>query len=294
MPVVSSSLNLIKLLWRSGIQRRMRRKNGEKRRKENSFTGHYRGSWGKVVIDDRGRCGATSRCRRTGQPTGRSGEVVPSRHAFDKEAVQPVNAIEYASQCLEACQRYANIGKWLRDGSRNYVAEEARWRRLGQNMERSCSSEMQESHSGGKNRDWRDDGVRMGTNLGGGNRRLNPLEFNAANMIQNASLRLIASSKEKELSSGVNANTKQHLTGEIDDVTRKTVDKALEWESSQTVSNSLLVEDGPHTGNTQQAQLIQNSVHNNQGEDMGSFFIFSSSPKGERTCVQTKAWKKEA
>ncbi|GLT59337.1 hypothetical protein SLA2020_321610 [Shorea laevis] len=113
-------------------------------------------------------------------------------------------------------------------------------------------------------------------------------------MIPNSSLRLIASQKERELSSGVNANTKQHLSGEIDEAVGKTVDEALERESSQTVSKSLLVEDGPHTGDTQQAQLIQNSAHNSQGEDMGSFFIFTSSPKGEESSVQTRAWKKEA
>ncbi|GLU03926.1 hypothetical protein SLE2022_210970 [Rubroshorea leprosula] len=133
---------------------------------------------------------------------------------------------------------------------------------------------MQESHSGRKNRDWRDDGLCIGANLGGANHELNLLELNVANVIENVNLGLIASLREGELCPNIIDNTKKPMSGEIDGTAEKLVMEVFERESTQQVSNSLLVDNGPHIGDTQQAHILQNSVHNDKGKDMGSFFIF--------------------
>ncbi|GLT44406.1 hypothetical protein SLA2020_183080 [Shorea laevis] len=189
----------------------------------------------------------------------------------------------------------ASTEKWLRDGSGNYVVEGARRGRTKPNMESSRVWDTRESHNEGKNRNWGAKGTRVRANSGGGSDRSNPLVFNVEDAIHNDSPELITSLKEGNMHKEITVITGNSMNGEIGDNARKSVERALERQNPQRVSNLTFTDtdNGPQADDTRQAHTLQSLGQNDQGKDMGSIFIFSSNPGVEGISTRTRTGKRE-
>ncbi|GKV52195.1 hypothetical protein SLEP1_g58784 [Rubroshorea leprosula] len=184
-----------------------------------------------------------------------------------------------------------STGKWLRDGSGNYVVEEARWRRARPNMESPRAWDTQESHKGGNSRDRWAEGAHMGANHGRECYGLHSLDFNVEDVIHNISPRLIPLSTGGDVRKEVNDNTR---SGKTNGDMGKLMEKALEWENIQKISSSQPDANGPQLDDARQTHMLQNPAQNDQGKELSPVFTFTSKPDAEGTSMKTRAWKKEA
>ncbi|GLT98767.1 hypothetical protein SLE2022_162500 [Rubroshorea leprosula] len=198
---------------------------------------------------------------------------------------------------LRAVSRRAQLakststGKWLRDGSGNYVVEEGRRRRARPKRESPRAWDTQESHKGGINRDRWAEGAHMGANHGGECYGLHSLDFNVEDVIHNISPRLIPLSTGGNVRKEVNDTIR---SGETDGNMGKLMEKALERENIQKISSSQPDANGPQLDVARQTHMLQNPAQNDQGKELSPVFTFTSEPDAEGTSMRTRAWKREA